>query len=345
MSWQKAFKTAFRSTKDLENFLNTKVAHTPYSLFIPQKFAQRIKQAGPNSVLWKQFIPSSLENNDSGLADPIGDQIHAKGNGLIHRYHNRALITLTENCPIHCRYCFRKNELHQGLDDFKLKLDKARDYLQDHTDINEIIFTGGDPLMVSNQKLSLFLDTLAQIESIDTIRFHTRTPIILPERIDNEFIETLKKFESRFQILTVIHTNHHEEFDDEVDQALSKLQTLDQQILVQSVLLKGVNDSAETLKIFFKDLVRKKIRPYYLHHPDQVKGGMHFYLSLEDGRKIYAQLRNELSGWALPQYVVDLPGGEGKVSAFNPETYQYSGVMLNRTGQSVPGPNEKHIDT
>lgn len=345
--WQDEMKSAIKSVKELRDYLDLK-NHKKFNLndfddaefpiFIPQKYLNKIIQAGIESPLWKQFIPH-MDEIDSpaqivGLFDPIGDQTHAKENGIIHRYENRLLFTPTVNCPINCRYCFRKNELASNDEIFHINLKKVIEYLKDHPEVNEIIFSGGDPLVLSNSKIEKYLEEFSKIETIKFIRFHTRTPLIIPARIDAEFVRIMNKFNERFtSIIMVIHANHAEEFNNDVKSALSELSQAKIQLLCQSVLLKEVNDSVPALKNLIYTLMELNIRPYYLHHPDQVYGAMHFYLPLEIGRKLYSGLRDSVPGWALPQYMIDPPNGHGKIPAYNPETHRFSGTLIDRSGQ------------
>lgn len=338
MSWQSELSSALKKTEDLCQFFNLDEANISenYSSFIPLNFAQKIKDNGRDSALWKQFIPSIIEDSNHGLYDPIGDQNFQKGNGVIHRYKNRLLFTPTTVCPISCRYCFRKNELESNDEIFKQNTNALVSYLQNHCEVNEVILTGGDPLILSNQKLDSLMGKLSKTH-IQYLRIHTRTPIILPSRVDDEFINTLKKYQQKFNRLTlVIHTNHSSEIDQDVTNALLKIASTQVLCLTQSVLLKGVNDSVSDLKDLFEKIISTRFKPYYLHHPDKVKGGMHFYLSLEKGREIYGKLQNSLPGWAIPKYVVDLPGGGGKQQAFNPEQKEFSGYFLDCHGQKAP---------
>ena len=324
-----------RFSADLKSVTDT------YPLFVPYRLAVLIKNQGKNGVLAREFLPdlSELDQdfNRAGLLDPIGDKAFHKAPQLIHRYPSRALFNPTSVCPVHCRYCFRKNELNQKDELFHSQFEETLDYLRSHPEISEIIFTGGDPFTLSNEKILFYLKAFAKISSIKDIRFHSRYPVIMPERFDEGLLSILTESSSSFRTLSLaIHINHASEVDDLARATIKTLSALPVQLLSQTVLLKGVNDEASTLMELYQLLIELKVRPYYLHHPDRVKGGMHFYLPLEQGRRIYASLRSQLPGWALPQYVIDLPGGEGKISAFNPETWAYSGSFLNLQGQSTP---------
>ncbi len=338
--WQEDFRNALKSIPAVNNYFNLNLKETNYSVFIPLPLAKKIKKSGENSILWKQFIPDiKMENGHLqglGLQDPIGDLRHKKAPQLIRRYKNRALFLPTTKCPVICRYCFRKNELSHPDELFDVNFKKTWDYLNEHEEINEIIFSGGDPLILSDKKILNYLYEFAKIPHINFIRFHTRTPIVLPSRITQDLVESLKKAAKLFKkISIVLHVNHADEFNHEVDIALEMLNMTGATLLSQSVLLAGINDSKTTLVDLFYKLDNFNIRPYYLHHPDQVKGGLHFYLPLEKGRKLYSKLRNEVPGWLLPQYIIDIPNGEGKVQAFNPENYEFSGRLINKTGELI----------
>jgi len=338
--WTLEIQTAIKSIKELEKILDIEVSKTDYPIFIPMNFLSKIKKLGPNSALYKQFIPNELENNESGLLDPIGDFAHLKAPGFIHRYTHRALFLPTEICPIQCRYCFRKNELQNDSFDLSFKLDAIKKYLDSHPEIEEIIFTGGDPLILSDEKIMFFGEFFSKFQNIQFIRFHTRTPIIIPSRITPQFMNTMNQLAKRFHLTMMIHTNHLEEIDQEVEDAIKKLQTLDLMLFSQSVLLKDVNNHHQTLIDLFRKLSSLKIKPYYLHHPDRVKGGMHFYLPIEEGRQIYQKLQDKLSGWMIPQYVLDVPSAHFKVPIFNAESLKFSGkIVLENAQVEIKEPN------
>ncbi|MFA6236225.1 MAG: KamA family radical SAM protein [Bacteriovorax sp.] len=337
MSWQDEFKDSIRSIEDLKSFFDIDFPEINYPLFIPKSFAAKIFNAGPESALWKQFIPHTDEDkNKNGRYDPIGDVTHSKGNQIIHRYQNRVLFTPTTVCPILCRYCFRKNELAQKDELFNQNFEEAKKYLKENPEINEVIFTGGDPLILSNEKLAGFIQDFSEIESIKYLRFHSRTPVILPTRIDEGFIAVMLSAKEIFKrSMLMIHINHVEELDWDVVDAIKLLTDAGVEVYSQTVLMKGVNDKTETLAELFTKLADIKVKPYYLHHPDEALGAMHFHLDLEAGRRIVQPLHNLLPGWALPQYVIDIPGGEGKIPALNPESFSFSGTLINRLGNEV----------
>ncbi len=327
-------KSALRSTKELNSFFGTEFSNTPFPIFLPLSLAERIREIGVDSPLGKQFLPNVCENSTEGLFDPIGDEKHSPVPGLVHRYGNRALYFPTKACPVICRYCFRKNELIENQELFKSDKEQIVSYLQEHPEINEIILSGGDPLTLDDKSLFEHIAMIAEVPTVKYLRFHSRFPVILPERINEEFLNLLLKLKERFNVVTfVLHTNHIQELNEDILWRMQSIQTLGVKVLSQSVLLKDINSNKEDLSELFLKLAENNIQPYYLHHPDQVRGGMHFGLSLETGRKIYNSLRDMLPGWAIPQYVVDLPEGKGKVPAFNPETLEFKGALIDRFSQ------------
>jgi len=325
--WRESFRDSFKSTRDLSLFLSTPLDQNvdeKYPLFVPRRITEKIKKLGLNSPYAKQFLSQSVEldlkTQEQGLIDPIGDELYLKAPQLIHRYENRALFTPTTICPVHCRYCFRKNELYSSKEIFHSEFEKTIDYLRSHPEIEEIIFTGGDPFTLSDEKLAFYLEAFSKIDHLKYLRFHTRYPVILPERFGENLLNLLEEFKTRFlQTTIVIHANLAEEFDEDSVIAIKKLDNIGLKLLSQSVLLKDVNNDLKTLTLLIEKLLSLGIRPYYLHHPDLVKGGMHFYLSEAEGRELYYKLRKKFPGWALPQYIKELPLGAGKSLVSNLE--------------------------
>ncbi|MCO4793629.1 MAG: KamA family radical SAM protein [Bacteriovoracaceae bacterium] len=332
--WQDQMAKAIRSTEELSRYFDYEFEQTPFPILLPLKLAAKIKQLGITSALGKQFLPSKEETISDGHVDPIGDHEYSPINGLVHRYGNRALYFPTSACPVICRYCFRKNELVDNKELFQNQKEEIKNYLDQHQEINEIILSGGDPLSLSNKKLRQEITFIGEFPSVKFLRFHTRFPAIMPDRIDDSFLKVLSFAKEHFKVINfVVHLNHPDEIDETLLTKLKKIKSLGIEVLTQTVLLKGINDDSNVLESLFLELASNGIRPYYLHHPDQVKGGLHFGLSLERGREIYNSFRQNLPGWAIPEYVVDLPGGKGKVPVFNSEKIEYSGRLIDRFGQ------------
>ncbi len=261
-----------------------------------------------------QFLPDLKELNilDSELEDPIGDDAHSPVYGLVHRYENRVLIKLLAVCPVYCRFCFRRETVGRGKDrplDEK-DINNIINYIEKHPEINEVILTGGDPLIASPRRIKSLCEKLSRTR-IKILRIHTRVPFASPELINSEMIEALKS--ANKPIYLVFHTNHSNEFNEATINAIKLLRDNNIEILSQTVLLKGINADIATLKELMETLIYNGIKPYYLHHPDLAKGTSHFRISLKSGMEIYRSLSKAITGIALPHYILDIPGGFGKV--------------------------------
>ena len=268
-----------------------------------------------SDALAKQFIPSADElcKQDYELIDPIGDEAYSPLSGLIHRYPDRVLLLPRGNCPSYCRFCFRKSSVGQSANLSKSQISEAVDYIKHNSQIHELILSGGEPLTLPACELKWLLHQVMSIEHIDWVRIHTRLPVTSPELakvFDFSIFANLKK-----PLYVAIHCNHTDEIDDDFIDFTDQLRKCGLILLSQTVLLKGVNDSTNTLDTLFRTLSRNGIRPYYLHQLDRALGTSHFRVPLKEGRKLLAALRGRLSGIALPTYILDLPGGEGKIPA------------------------------
>lgn len=330
--WQSHLQKALRTTEQLESFFQTSFPKLSYPVFIPLALAQKIKIQGLDGPLAQQFLPHANENSPIGLTDPIGDHLHSPVSQVVHRYDNRALFFPTTTCPVICRYCFRKNELYNQDQLFKPNGQQALDYLKNHPEIEEVIFSGGDPLMLSDKKLHELLNALAKIPHIRYLRFHTRFLTVLPERINAKFLRTLSRFRKRFsRISMVIHTNHRDEWSPAMEKKVKWMRAHHIDVYSQSVLLKGVNASPNALVDLFSHLACIGVVPYYLHHPDPAQGTEHFSLSIEEGRALYRAVKKRLSGWMVPEYVIELPKGGGKVSIFNSEDLEFKRLQRDKS--------------
>jgi lysine 2,3-aminomutase len=272
-----------------------------------------LKGRAPDDPLSVQFLPDAreLEALPYETADPIGDVPFSPVEGIVHRYPDRVLLKVAHACPVYCRFCFRREMVgSKGTPLMGPALDTAIDYIRAHPQVWEVILTGGDPLTLSGRRLTDILKRLTAIESVGVLRIHSRVPIVAPERIDEATVEALRLPQP---VYLAVHTNHPDEITGEVVAALRRLSAAGVVLLSQSVLLKGVNDDARTLDALFRKLVRLKVRPYYLHHPDLAPGTSHFRVSIEAGQELMRILRGTLSGLCLPTYVLDIPGGFGKV--------------------------------
>ncbi|MBB43663.1 MAG: lysine 2,3-aminomutase [Rhodospirillaceae bacterium] len=280
---------------------------------IPAYLASRLQGRNTNDPLIRQFVPNPSENTlmENEFPDPIGDRKHSPVSGIIHRYPDRVLLMPVLACPVYCRFCFRRHSVGDGLLTDE-KLNTAFSYIEENPDIWEVILTGGDPLILSPSRLSKILIRLNKIPHVRTIRIHSRVPALDPIRIDNEMINALK---TKKPIWLVLHSNHADELDSKASVAIAKLIDNGIPMLSQTVLLKGVNDTPKDLENLFRTLIENRVKPYYLHHGDLAKGTSHFRTTLSSGRKLMKWLRRRLSGIAQPVYVLDIPGGHGKVPA------------------------------
>ncbi len=266
-----------------------------------------------NDPIYAQYVPSILElvETPGEMADPIGDAAHEKVKGVTHRYPDRVLLKPTHTCQVYCRFCFRREKVGQAngaLDAGEMEV--ALGYIRNHPEIWEVILSGGDPLVLSDRRLGFLMDELSKIQHVQVIRIHTRSPVADPARIGEGLIAALKV---RPAVYVVVHVNHATELSDEVKLGFAKLVSAGIPLLSQSVLLKGVNNSVETLGALFRTLVALRVKPYYLHHLDKAKGTEHFRCSIAEGQKLMRGLRGQLSGLCLPTYMLDIPGGFGKV--------------------------------
>ncbi|MDD7986932.1 lysine-2,3-aminomutase-like protein [Lentisphaera marina] len=263
----------------------------------------------------EQYLPSEkeLDIKEQELNDPIGDQKFTPIKGITHRYPDRVLLKPLHTCSVYCRFCFRREKVGQAEEILSQnELEHALQYIRKNKNIWEVILTGGDPLSLSPQKLGAILDKVEAIAHVKVIRIHTRIPLVAPEKISASLLNVLDREKALYLIL---HCNSHKELTENVRLGIKKLCKAGLPLLSQSVLLKNINDSVEKLEELFRSLVEIRIRPYYLHHPDLAQGTSHFRVSLERGRQITSDLRKSLSGIAQPLYVLDVPGGLGKVPA------------------------------
>ena len=279
----------------------------------------------PDDPIGRQYIPDPAEAQTAAyeIPDPIADEALSPVKGIVHRYPDRALLKPLLVCPVYCRFCFRREQV--GPDGGLLtetELGAAFAWLRAHPAIQEVILTGGDPLMLSPRRLKSILDTLAAIPHVQTLRIHTRVPVADPPRLNPELAAAL---DTEKPLWLVVHANHAREFTDAARAALRRVQRLGVPVLGQSVLLRGVNDSPEALEALFRAMLAARVKPYYLHQLDPAPGTAHFHVPIETGRALMESLRGRVTGLAWPTYVLDIPGGHGKVPV-GPEYLTADGV-------------------
>ena len=267
----------------------------------------------PDDPIGRQFIPGveELIAAPDEHPDPIGDDRLSPVKGVVHRYPDRALLKPLLICPVYCRFCFRRE--HVGPDGGLLteaELDTAFAWFAAHPAVTEVILTGGDPLMLSPRRLRAIVERLAAIPHIEILRIHTRVPTTDPGRITPALIETMATDKP---VWLVLHANHAREFTLAAQAALTNIRRAGIPLLGQSVLLRGVNDNPKALEALFRAMLRLGIKPYYLHQLDHAPGTERFRVPIEEGRRLVAALRGRVTGLAWPTYVLDIPGGHGKV--------------------------------
>jgi lysine 2,3-aminomutase len=286
-----------------------------YSVAVTPIVRSLIDSTDPDDPVARQFVPSAEElvETPTENADPIGDDTFSPVPGIVHRYRDRVLLKLLHTCPVYCRYCFRRERV--GTSEAPLsqaEIEAALAYVRSRPDVWEVILTGGDPLLLSPRRIKKVVLALDNIDHLGVIRIHTRVPVVDPDRINRDLINALAAEKAVF---VVIHCNHPRELSPAAVTAIRSIIDAGIPVLSQSVLLKGVNDDVATLEALFRALVRHRVKPYYLHHPDRAPGTRHFRPSLTRGRALVDGLRGDLSGLCQPTYVLDIPGGHGKVPA------------------------------
>ncbi|GMR16128.1 MAG: EF-P beta-lysylation protein EpmB [Gammaproteobacteria bacterium] len=319
--WQTALANAIRDPAELLRYLDlpesllagATSAVRSFALRVPPGYCQRIEKGNPDDPLLRQILPmeSELVEDKQFSHDPVGDLAAIEVPGLLHKYHGRALIITTAACAIHCRYCFRRHFPYQE-NRAEQNWQGAVDYIRSHPDIHEVILSGGDPLSLTESRLKKLTDKLLTVPHIKTLRLHTRQPIVLPERVNDELLNWLDSLP--WKIVIVLHCNHANEIDNSVALALKKLQQHQVTLLNQSVLLAKVNDNAESLINLSEKLFSNHVLPYYLHILDKVQGAQHFYVNHEKACQLLSQIRQRLPGYLVPKLVKEEAGKKSKTS-------------------------------
>ena len=282
-----------------------------YAVAIPPALQALIE--APDDPIGLQFVPDAreLEQAPHEALDPIGDDAFSPVPGIVHRYADRVLLKPLLICPVYCRFCFRRE--HVGPDGGLLggaALEAAFKYIRERKAIREVILTGGDPLMLSPRRLGAILAALQAIPHVELLRVHTRVPVADPGLVTEELAAVLA---TETPLWVVLHANHAREFSAEAAAAVRRIQRQGVPLLGQSVLLRGVNDSEAALESLFRAMLRARVKPYYLHQLDAAPGTARFHVPIEEGRRLLAGLRGRVTGLAWPTYVLDIPGGHGKV--------------------------------
>lgn len=288
-----------------------------YAVAVTPHVAGLIARGDPSDPIARQYIPTAaeLELAPEERADPIGDHAHEPVEGVVHRHPDRVLLKVVSVCPVYCRFCFRREMVGPGAQTALSpeKLDAALDYIAEHSEIREVILTGGDPFMMSARRAEALTRRLEAIGHVRVIRWHTRMPVADPARVDDAFVAAIRS--TRCAVYVAVHVNHPRELSPEAVIALGRMVDAGIPLLSQSVLLRGVNDDIDTLETLMRALVEARVRPYYLHHPDLAPGTAHFRLSVQEGQALVQALRDRVSGLCQPTYVLDIPGGVSKALA------------------------------
>lgn len=282
-----------------------------FALRVPRTFAARMRHGDANDPLLRQVLTSSAEfiNTPGFTVDPLDEQ-RSVVPGLLHKYRNRALLLVKGGCAVNCRYCFRRHFPYQDNQGNKANWLQALDYIRQHPELDEIIFSGGDPLMAKDQELDWLIGELENIAHLKRLRIHTRLPVVIPARITTTLCQRLSA--SRLQVLMVTHINHANEIDQELCAKMTQLRHAGVTLLNQSVLLRGINDCADTLAALSHALFDAGILPYYLHLLDKVQGAAHFMVSDDKARVIMKGLLSQVSGYLVPRLTREVGGEASK---------------------------------
>lgn len=314
MAWQDILKTNITSVRHLLQLCHIHETEN-YSLSpsfpvsVPLRLISKIEKSNAQDPLFLQCVPRRDEERscEGFCTDPLDEQQAQKSCAILQKYAGRALLLAGPSCCMHCRFCFRRHKIYPIVD---TSFSQELSWIRANKSISEIILSGGDPLCLPTNTLASLLQQLDLIHHIRRIRFHTRVPIGIPERIDEDLLTCLKGVSK--QVLFVVHINHPKELDADVIRALSAVLKMGIPILTQTVLLKGVNDDLSTLEQLFQDLGSNGFIPYYLHQLDRVQGAHHFEVPIEKGRKLMDQLHSLLPGYLVPRYVAEIAGRTGK---------------------------------
>lgn len=331
-SWQHAVKDSLTEPAQLADYFHFDPSRLQavvdrYPMRISPYYLRLIEQVG--DPIWRQVVPDPQELDDTGLVDPLAEEDLAPVPAVVHRYPDRVIFLTSGSCAAYCRFCTRKRKV--GCRELSLSFRELRegiDYIAATPQIRDVLFSGGDPLLLPDSVLGDMLSRVHEIPHVDIIRIGTRVPVTLPERITPKLCALLQRFAPLY---LNTHFNHPRELTPEAAEACGKLADAGIVLGNQTVLLRGVNDQPEVMTELFRGLLRLRVRPYYLHQMDLVRGAGHFRTSVETGLKIMKRLRGPVSGLANPYYVIDLPGGKGKVPLVPNDIVRDGNRLLIRT--------------
>ncbi|WP_250655005.1 EF-P beta-lysylation protein EpmB [Alkalimarinus coralli] len=312
-SWKEVLSNAISSPKTLSERLGIPLssisgkANEDFKLFVPEPYLHRIEKGNANDPLLKQVLPAHQETVSPThySADPLAEDTYNSVPGLIHKYKSRVLLVSGSTCAINCRYCFRR---HFPYSDNRLSKEQwsvALEYIRHHTELNEVIMSGGDPLVNNDKQLHWLSTEISKIPHIKRLRIHTRLPVVIPQRVDEPFITWLSNIS--LQKVMVLHINHPNEIDEQVKHAIKAIKDTGTLVLNQSVILAGINDCSQTLIKLSEDLFEAGALPYYLHRLDKIKGAAHFDLKQSRINEIYTNMLASLPGYLVPKLVAEIP--------------------------------------
>lgn len=283
-----------------------------FKLRVPQAYIDSMQVGDPHDPLLLQVLPRQPENEDSGMLDPVSDLDAMLTTGLLQKYHGRALMITTGACAIHCRYCFRRHYPYADAGCNSSHIDDCVATLQQQPETDEIILSGGDPLVLDDARLRSLIERVETVAHLRYLRIHTRLPVVLPDRVTDALLQTLQN--SRLRCTLVIHANHGNEISTDVSDALGRLHSAGVTLLNQSVLLRGINDNADILAELSKRLHDNRVLPYYLHLLDPVRGAMHFDVPETEARQLLSKIRARLPGYLVPTLVREIPNSPSKTA-------------------------------
>lgn len=320
--WKQQLANATRSVADLlgqlelSEYINKVELEPDFKCLATDNYIRKMQKGDINDPLLQQVLPLKLESHQesqrNGIIDPVGDINSQVTPGLLHKYHGRVLFISTGACAIHCRYCFRRSYPYQQSSCTGKVISDAVEYLNQHVEVEEVILSGGDPLTLDNEKLAGIISTLEIIDHIKILRIHTRIPVVLPDRIDNVLLQILKF--TRLQVVMVIHANHANELQHDEYVKLHLLNDAGITLLNQSVLLKGINDNADSLVALSKRLFQCRTLPYYLHLLDPASGAMHYEVNKNAALRLKSRMDEQLPGYLVPRLVREVPENSSKTA-------------------------------
>jgi lysine 2,3-aminomutase len=309
-----------------------------FPMFINTYWLSKMKEKG--DPFWKQVVPDAAELEDPiGVQDPLDEEGDSPVPNLTHRYPDRVLLLVNHQCPIYCRFCTRKRKVGQPEFFSTALVDQGIEYIRNHPEVRDVVVSGGDPLMLSDRRLEYILRALRSIPHLEIIRIGSKVPCALPQRITPELCATLKKYHPLY---VNTHFNHPDEVTPEAKRACGLLADAGIPIGNQAVLLKGVNDDPEVMKRLMQKLLAIRVRPYYIYQADIVTGTEHFRTSVQKGLEVISALRGHTSGLAVPHYVIDAPGGGGKIPVLPETVVGFDGdniLLRNYEGKVYAYPN------